>query len=147
MGKKLRWLDCSGDFPRPVPDGDVDGINQYIYDVCTINQNGRRLLAVSSLNKGLHIYNPDVKGSLSLSGGIFWGVASNGFGSRLFVCDQGSDCIQMFSVDGSYLGSVAIQQYELGKPVQLCWNEATSSLIVAHEKKGKFVVSFVTLSE
>lgn len=144
QGRQVRWLDCHTERLVPASNRNI-GINVYIYSMCSVNANGKRLLAVSSLAHGLHLYDMDTKNRAAVfSGGTFWGVAANGRGTHLFVCDQDGECVQVFSVDGSYLGRLEVVGEPLGDPVQLCWCEATSSLVVAHKiNNDPFTISMI----
>ena len=56
------------------------------------------------------------------------GVTTDGCG-HLFVCDKFSQCIQMFSLDGQYLGVLGTEQ-KMYFPIKIRWSNKKSSLIV-----------------
>ena len=64
------------------------------------------------------------------------GITSNGRG-QLFVCDTSNNCIQMMSMDGTFLGTVL----RLENPQRIRWCCKTSSLVIAHRKQGLFSIS------
>ena len=71
------------------------------------------------------------------------GLTTDGNG-HLFVCDISNSCIQLFDMDGKYMG-VLLHEGEqgLGKPQWVRWSSDTKSLNVAHVKNEKWFLSVV----
>ena len=74
-----------------------------------------------------------------------FGVTTDERGN-LFVCDMNNECIHMFSTGGVYLGELSVSDSEegsIGVPRCIRWCNETSSLVVAHKKDDKRIVSVV----
>ena len=71
------------------------------------------------------------------------GVATDGHG-RLFVSDQGNQCIHMFSADGNYNQCLWKAGDILGDLSKIQWSENASCFYVTHTYKEK--VEIITLS-
>ena len=73
------------------------------------------------------------------------GIAADEQG-HLYVCDADNKCVQMFSLNGDYLGSVLrYGEQNLGIPNRICWCHKMSSLVVAHQEKyGRFYIDVFT---
>ncbi len=115
---------------------------QEVQDMCYIDDGGQEIVVVACGEGGLETFDLangdrtwEAKGRLpgmehALNA---WGVTSNGRG-EIFVADWDNSCIQMFSVDGAYLGPLLERR---GNDTRRCsrilWNEATSSLLAAFQ--------------
>ena len=72
-----------------------------------------------------------------------WGITTDGCG-HLFVCDWANACVQMFNVDGDYLGPVLKEgEQSLGTPGRIRWCKSLSSFVLAHKKKECWEISLV----
>ena len=61
-----------------------------------------------------------------------WSVAIDGRG-HVFVSDITNMCVQVFSVDGVYIGAILKQgELGLGELLNICWFSNTASLVVSH---------------
>ena len=64
------------------------------------------------------------------------GITTDGRG-QLFVCDTNNSCIQMFSTDGTFLGTVLKSGEErFGIPRKIGWCNKRKSAVIAHDKHG-----------
>ena len=67
------------------------------------------------------------------------GITTDGQG-HLFVSDDNNRCIQMFDLDGKYLGAVLEEgDYDLSDPLALTWCRGLSSLVVVHGGAPVFI--------
>ena len=129
-----------------------------IYDMCYSTYKGKEFIVVTRGSDGMYCYNLKtgniewgVKGgsrpSPTSQPMILCGLTTDGRG-RLFVCDSGNSCIQMFSIpDGKYLDAlVRAGGEELGilHLVSLC--KESSSLIVTHKLSEVWRVSVISLN-
>ena len=72
------------------------------------------------------------------------GVTTDGQG-HVFVTDENNKCIQIFSAGGKYVGVLLKEgQQGLGEPRRVRWNDATSSLVVAHKKDRNIFISVIS---
>ena len=61
-----------------------------------------------------------------------WGVAIDWRG-HVFVSDITNMCVQVFSVDGVYIGAILKHgELGLGELLNICWFSNTSSLVLSH---------------
>ena len=74
-------------------------------------------------------------------------LATDGSG-HLFVGDRDNSCIQMFAVDGVYMGPLLSEKHQsMEQPLQLRWNKAKSSLVVAHTTKTeRYAISVIPVN-
>ena len=148
----IRWLDCSSSTPQPV----AELVTQQgsIYKMCCIEDEGKSWVVIIDI-LAIRCYNRD-------SGELVWKVEGKlpGMGEQmcpgdittdrlghLFVADfrNNCNCIHKFSLTGEYLG-VLVKEGEqgLGEPRCVRWNDATSSLVIAHKKDGGYYISVVS---
>ena len=138
--KTIRLTDSSQDF--------------WLYDTCCIPQGDDQLIITSFGSNGIYAFD-------ARTGNIKWkafehvpgmqcslrarGIATDENG-HLFVCDADNRCVQMFSLDGDYLGSVLRYGEEnMGIPNRICWCQKRSSFVVVHqEKNGRCYVDVFT---
>ena len=73
---------------------------------------------------------------------VLGGITTD-YQGHVFVCDMRNSCVRAYSTkDGSYLGAIIGKgQQGLGQPCLIGWNSNTFSLIVAHKKNQKNVLS------
>ena len=59
---------------------------------------------------------------------------------HLFASDDNNSCIQMFDIDGQYLGAVLKKgDHGLSDPHALTWCKGLSSLVVVHGRGARFI--------
>ena len=69
------------------------------------------------------------------------GIDTDGRG-HLFVCDTANQCIQMFSLNGDYLGVLLRSgEQDLGTPFRIRWCRQTSSAVVLHHRNNRCCMS------
>ena len=63
------------------------------------------------------------------------GIDTDGLG-HLLVCDTANQCVQMFNLDGDYLGILlsSAEEKRLGTPLEIRWNHKISAAVVLHCK-------------
>ena len=127
----------------------------YITDMCYVKRGTQKVLITSHYYSGaLLAYRTKpsseawvVKGRIhGMKNKIHaCGITTDG-NDHLFVCDISNSCIQMFDMDGKYLG-VLLREGEqgLGKPQWVGWSSDTKSLNVAHVKNGKWFLSILNM--
>ena len=65
---------------------------------------------------------------------------------HLFMCDDYNDCIQMFNLEGQYMGAATREgDPYIGKPWIIQWCKSTSSLVVAHVNFTKHNISKIQI--
>ena len=73
------------------------------------------------------------------------GITTDGNG-HLFVCDINNSCIQMFDMNGGYIGVLLSGgEQGIGNPKWAGWCDDSHSLIVAHVKNEKWFISVVNV--
>ena len=74
-----------------------------------------------------------------------YGVTTDGRG-HLFVCDQQNACVQMFSTDGVYMGTVLLtRENGMFEPSLLRWSDRMSALIIVHQNREETWISVVNV--
>ena len=152
---EIRWLDCSVFPPVPMAGSDITQTDQgSIVDICCIQNETKQLLITALGYKGVSAYNTskeglewEVKGKVPCMKRILNAarVATNGR-DQVFVCDDYNDCIQMFTVDGHYMGTVSVNNDTfLGTPSRIDWCKNTSSLAVVHLKESQVGISKIKI--
>ena len=69
------------------------------------------------------------------------GIDTDGLG-HLLVCDTANLCIQMFSLNGDYLGVLLrSEEQDLGTPFRIRWCHVTSSAVVLHHRHNRCCIS------
>ena len=76
------------------------------------------------------------------------GITTDGRGN-LFVCDNNNGCVQKFSTDGSYLGTVLpeAEEKELGQPWKIRWCDDLSVLFVVYMKGNDWSIRCVDVDQ
>ena len=125
-----------------------------IFDICCIQNETKQLLITALGYKGVNAYNTskeglewEVKGRVPCMKKILSAarVATNGH-DQVIVCDDYNDCIQMFTVDGHYMGTVSVDSDTfLGTPSRIDWCKNTSSLAVVHLKESQLGISKIKI--
>ena len=152
---EIRWLDCSVFPPVPMAGSDITRTDQGgIFDMCCIQSENKQLLITAHGYKGVNAYNTsketlewEVKGKVpcmkkNLSAAR---VATNGH-DQVIVCDDYNDCIQMFTLEGHYMGVVSMDSdAHLGTPSRIDWCKNTSSLALVHVKESKLGISKIKI--
>ena len=133
---RVLWLDCSMLPPQPAREITTSYLETYIWRMCCVND----VVVISRCDDGIFAYN-------ARTGELKWreegelegmseelmacGVATDGRG-HLFVGDMNNKCIQMFSLDGRYMGALATGT-SLGEPWRVLWCENMSSLVILND--------------
>ena len=147
----VRWLDCSS-YPPSLNDVRTNiqielAGNYFMQDMCFVTHGEKDLLVTTHNYGGVHAYvagTNELEWRVSNTGGRHQpgginavGITSNGRG-QLFICDVANGCIQMFSTDGTFLGTVLKSGDQmLGNPLKIRWCNKTRSLLVAHNREKK----------
>ena len=73
------------------------------------------------------------------------GIDTDGRG-HLFVCDIANQCIQIFSLDGDYLGVLLrYGEQDLGIPFRIRWCRVVSSAVILHHRNDGCFISVFSL--
>ena len=148
----VRWLECAFSPPKPAVCTNVTNTKQgQIWDMCCVQHRQKELLVTTrGFDGGVYGYNttsgelewrmkcklPGVKKDISPRG-----VTTDGRGN-IYVCDDSNECIQLFSVDGVYNGSIMKEgKPSLGEPCRIRWCYRTSSMVVAHIRNKHYRIS------
>ena len=135
--RTIRWFDFS---EMKLKDKALPYVKeQFLADISYAHDEYGEFLISANGYGGVFVYNtntsqlqwfmkgrqPGMKRDLDVGG-----ITSDGRGN-LFVCDFANECIEMFSMlDGSYLGSLVIEEQGLGSPRLARFCKEMSSLIV-----------------
>ena len=141
--------------PVPMAGSDITQTDQgAIFDICCIQNETNQLLITALGYKGVNAYNTskeglewEVKGKVPCMKRILNAarVATNGR-DQVIVCDDYNDCIQIFTVDGHYMGTVSVDNDTfLGTPSRIDWCKNTSSLAVVHLKESQVGISKIKI--
>ena len=152
----VRWLFCGGPTPKPTLGTNVTRTEQAgVHDMsCVQSTPLKPLLIVACGYQGAFAYDTttgtvewNVKGKLPGMTKILSAqqIVTDGSG-HLFMCDGYNDCIQMFNLEGQYMG-VATREGDpyIGKPRMIQWCKSTSSLVVAHVNFTKHNISKIQI--
>ena len=153
--QRVRWLDCSTYPPQcfKVTHFSEGAENMSSQDMCFAAYQGKELLIIAHHVGSIQAYNA-VTNSLEWTiKGRFAagmekpmnarGVAADKKG-RIFVCDVNNHRVEMFSMNGGFLGNV--MRFPVGeKPLKIRYYDALSCLFVCHAKKGGTVISMVKI--
>ena len=147
----VKWLDCSS-YPPSFLNAKTNiqvelAGNYFIQDMCFVTHGEKDLLVTTHNQGGVHAYiagTDELEWRVSNTGGRHQpggmkavGITSNGCG-QLFICDAANCCIQMFSTNGTFLGTVLKSGDQmLGNPLKIRWCNKTRSLLVAHNREKK----------
>ena len=135
----VRWLDCNTSPPQPASGINVTHTQQIqVWDMCFVKHGDNELL-ITTRGKGGGVYGYNtgtnklewiVKGQLyGMKKNICAEAITTDECGHLFVCDTKNVCIQMFSLDGTYLGcALQAGEQDLGGPWRIRWCKGTSSL-------------------
>ena len=150
----VQWLDCRSKPPQYLQN--VTHLHHNgVVDICHLKPEKGENFLIASGSDGVTAANLE-------SGKCEWnkrgllpgmklaidprGVAVDGEHNRIFVCDDNNACVQMFSADDEYLGSLLKEgEQGIGKPGWISWRMSTSSLIVAHSNNGQWEISNATV--
>ena len=131
---KVLDLDSNSPVPRPVRKTGKKLQRVGIFGFCHVKDNGKDLLAVTLGAKTLSVYNlksgdlvwsvegelPDMKEMAPM------GVLNNGRG-QLCVSDRNNQCLQLFSIDGQYLGTMLNPEHFLSPTLMPSSSRSESS--------------------
>ena len=110
----------------------IPTIQMNIYDMCCSRYLGedKNVIAATHGENGVFAYHTNAN-TLAWSEEMeAYGVTTDGRG-HLFVCDRTNCCVEMFSVDGRYLGPMEIEgQKSRSFPKWVSYSRSTSSLVV-----------------
>ena len=137
LPRKIIHLDCS-----KLPDTRWDGFTQteehQIHDICFVRQPvNTKLLITANGESGISAYTVKTGCLEWKNKGVVPGteqemnacaVAADSHG-RVFVCDSANKCIQLFSIDGAYLGKAFCAEIK-GTPSEIRWYNGLSYLAV-----------------
>ena len=119
----------------------IPTIQVNIYDMCCTRYLGddKNVVVATHGENGVFAYYTNANTLAWKAGGRFpgmsqemnaYGVTMDGRG-HLFVCDGNNCCVQMFSVDGRYLGPMKIEgQVSRLFPKWISYSRSTSSLVI-----------------
>lgn len=153
---EVHLLDCSGSEPKPLDGKNVIHTQRLcVSDMCVAQVGSKYLLVATDGSRyggGVSAYKIktdelewSVRGKLEGMKKIMEAceVTTDGHG-HLFLWDSNNKSIQMFSTEGRYLGTVMRKgEQGMGKPFDIQWCKANSSLVVGHKKEGKSSISFI----
>ena len=165
--REVRWLDCSTMPPKlatitdvltstPRPKITHITLHVDIYGICYVQNRDKQLLITTHGRKGLSSYDtakdrldwcvtrnlPGMRKEINASS-----VTSDGHG-HLFVCDTNNSCVQMFSSEGLYIGTLQqVGDRGLGEPWRVQWCDKTSSVVTVHLNDSHYRVRRMTASE
>ena len=147
----VKWLDCSS-YPPSFLNTQTNiqvqlAGNYFIQDMCFVTDGEKDLLVTTHNHGGVHAYiagTDELEWRVSNTGSGLQpggmkavGITSDGRG-QLFICDAANCCIQMFSANGTFLGTVLrCGDQMLGNPLKIRWCNQTRSLLVAHNREKK----------
>ena len=158
---QVRWLGCSTSPPQEY--GAVtSSAGAEISDLCLVERDGK-ILSVIVTRSGMlfaidvisQVTKWEAKWDLgeSMSHPLYAKNVTSDWHGHLFVSDSNNKCIQMFSVDGFYVGPILhtndarLQVTEKG-PVTLHWIRTfkrTSTVGIVYKTKGKWYIGVITL--
>ena len=139
---EIKSVDCS---PTPPTISSFLSLPQdyAIRDLCYVMEGDCTYVAVVNFTGGLMVYNvdggkleweapkklPDMTTDMEA-----WAVTTDGFG-RLFVVDHLNRCVQMFSINCTYIG--ALKSVEFQKVLNIQWCTKSASLLLHYELSDK----------
>ena len=152
---EIVWLDCRA-FPPEEFSPVKFGANMTVHTNVCCERRDSIITTFENLSGGLGMYAYNTESSEKIweiewqhdkkvpdfENKIIGGITTD-YRGHVFVCDIKSSCVHAYSTkDGSDLGSIIAKgQQGLGQPCLIGWNSCTSSLIVAHRKNQKNVLS------
>ena len=149
----VRWLDCSTYPPNRFrvthltsPEGAAVVSAQ---DVCYVAHAGKQILLTTHYMEGVRAFNTatdslewTIKGRFAA--GMKLPMNARGItadrNGRVFVCDVNNHCVEMFSLDGRFLGNV-MKFPAWQKPLRIRYSAASSTLYVCHVRKDRSLIS------
>ena len=149
-GSKMFFVDCSAfplkifqlnfsKLPRPTrKSGFTQTKERQINDMCCVDhRRNTKLLITANGDSGISAYTVNTGSVEWKIEGVIPGtenrmnaraVAADSHG-RVFVCDSSNRCIQLFSIDGKYLGEVLSADI-IGTPIAIRWYKDLSYLAI-----------------
>ena len=121
-----------------------------IYDLCYLRHQNKDLVVTTNGKSGVsayRLYTGELEwknmGKMPGTEGVIdaCGVATDGY-RHIFVCDSANECIQLFSMDGRYLGE-AFRKQGGSRPDQIRWFENASRLVVTYKFAGKWSIHVI----
>ena len=140
---KIIEVDC-GELTRPSKKSSFTQTEEHpIYDMCCVKDElDRNLIITANGERGISAYT--VADNIAIPGRLEWknegvipgtelemnacAVAADSHG-RVFACDSGNRCIQLFSIDGEYVGEVLWAEIR-GTPSAIKWYNDLSYLAI-----------------
>ena len=147
------WYDCTVYPYKPSFAQEVQGISGA--SICVAEHGNQRLLIYSRHDLGIKAYNMETEkiqwsfmGKLADKEKMMNGSSLATDGRRhLFVCDTNNNCIELYTTDGSYVGTILQEgKHGIGKPSEICWSDNLSSLIIAHKKGNRYYLYIVQIA-
>ena len=146
--REIQWLDCSTSLPKPTNGKSITHTLQgYTFDMCCSRYGDKQYLNTTYSSSGVYAYDViadkfDWKGEPNGTEKKMnaFGITADGRG-HLFVCDMSNGCIHVFSTGGVYLGE--LNGSRIGVPRCIRWCSETSSIVVAHKKDDKRIISVI----
>ena len=149
---EVHWLDCTTSPPVVARNPSVTHAHQgKILDMCSAETDGLLVLITArDVDGGIYSYNAKTSKLLWTAVGKFPGMTENvnivavttDQKGQVFACDSSNRCIQMFTIDGTYLGAVpkysevSVEQLSL-----ICWCKKSSFLVLSFPKNGQYCIS------
>ena len=154
--REVCWLDCCTSPPKlaypAVGSHNTHTEQDIVWDMCCVKHGDDKLLITSKGYQGMYAYNAHsdklqwkVKGKVAgMEQEICAEALTTDARGHFFVCDRDNECIQIFTVGGTYLGSLFEERRQsLEQPLKLRWNIAKTSLVVAHTKYENYAISVI----
>ena len=127
---------------------------EIMYDMCHIEAGDKSLLVTANGMGGLTAYNTNTKklvwskeGKLRETEDIIdiRGITTDRLG-HLFACDENSQCLHVFCVDGKYIKTLLRgEELGLGQLTHIRWSEGLLGLIVAHHEEKTEWISVIKI--
>ena len=149
---EVHWLDCTTSPPVVARNPSVTHAHQgQILDMCSAETNGLVVVITTrDVDGGIYSYNAKTSKLLWTAVGKFPGMKENvsivavttDQKGQVFACDSSNRCIQIFTIDGAYLGAiqecreVSVEQLSL-----ICWCKKSSFLVLSFPKNGQYCIS------
>ena len=154
--REVRWLNCSTSPPKPAnfAAGACSTHTQQdiVWDMCCVKHEHEKLVVTTKGYQGVYAYNTTSdKVQWHMKGKVAGmkqeicaeALTTDGLG-HLFVCDRDNECIQIFTVDGTYMGPLLKERRQsLEQPLKLRWNKFKISLVIAHTKHEHYAISVI----
>ena len=150
--REVHWLDCSTSPPVVARNPNVTHAHQgQILSMCSAETNGSVVLITTrDVDGGIYSYNAKTSKLLWTAVGKFPGMKENlnivsvttDQKGHVFACDNSNRCIQMFTIDGTYLGAMPkCREVSVELSSLICWCKKSSFLVLSFLKSGQYCIS------